>query len=102
MKTKHTIMFAALAIVAALVTADSEVHLPGMDFTDSQGDKMVVEVLRTMGADTVVIAGGAQSFNPLQAVLEEKGIPCHVTGDAQQVATAFEAVHAGFRAGREI
>jgi len=37
-------------IVAALVTPGSEVTLPGMDYNDSQGDRMVVEVLRDMGA----------------------------------------------------
>lgn len=37
-------------IVAALLCPDSEVVLPGMDWQDSQGDKMVVNVLREMGA----------------------------------------------------
>jgi len=37
-------------IVAALVTPDSDVTLPGMDYNDCQGDRMVVEVLREMGA----------------------------------------------------
>jgi len=38
-------------IVAGVITPDSEVHVPGMDINDSQGDKAVVEVLRSMGAD---------------------------------------------------
>lgn len=38
-------------IVAGLVTPDSEVRVLGMDFKDSQGDRMVLEVLRGMGAD---------------------------------------------------
>jgi len=38
-------------IVAAVITPDSEVRLPGMDFSDCQGDKMVVDVLKKMGAD---------------------------------------------------
>ncbi|OQB85096.1 MAG: 3-phosphoshikimate 1-carboxyvinyltransferase [Planctomycetes bacterium ADurb.Bin126] len=38
-------------IAAAVLTRDSEVRLPGMDFNDSQGDKAVVDVLRSMGAD---------------------------------------------------
>ncbi len=38
-------------IVAAVLTEDSEVCVPGMDFTDCQGDKAVVDVLRRMGAD---------------------------------------------------
>jgi 2,4-dienoyl-CoA reductase (NADPH2) len=53
-------------------------------------------------ADTVVIAAGAQSHNPLQEMLESKGIACTVVGDAGQVNTAFDAVHQGFEAGRSI
>jgi 3-phosphoshikimate 1-carboxyvinyltransferase len=36
--------------VAAVLCPDSQVVLPGMDWRDSQGDKMVVGVLREMGA----------------------------------------------------
>lgn len=43
-------------IVAAVLTEDSEVRVPGMDFHDSQGDKQVVNVLREMGAD-IEVAG---------------------------------------------
>jgi 3-phosphoshikimate 1-carboxyvinyltransferase len=38
-------------VAAALVTPGSEVRVPGMDFADPQGDKEVVNVLRSMGAD---------------------------------------------------
>ena len=38
-------------IVAGLILAGSEIHVPGMDFADSQGDKAVVNVLREMGAN---------------------------------------------------
>jgi 3-phosphoshikimate 1-carboxyvinyltransferase len=38
-------------IVAAVITPDSEVRISGMDFEDSQGDRLVVDVLREMGAD---------------------------------------------------
>ena len=41
-------------IAAAVLTEDSEVHLPGMDFSDCQGDKGVVDVLREMGADITI------------------------------------------------
>jgi len=41
-------------IVAAVLTRDSEVRLPGLDFEDCQGDKAVVSVLRDMGADIEV------------------------------------------------
>lgn len=48
-------------IVAAILTPGSEVRLPGMDVNDSQGDKLVLDVLRKMGAqieatDDAVIA----------------------------------------------
>ncbi len=41
-------------IVAALLTPDSEVRLPGMDFGDCQGDKEVVTILQEMGAQIEV------------------------------------------------
>ena len=53
-------------------------------------------------ADTVVLAVGSESYNPLQELLEKKGIPHQVVGDAQKVALAFDAVHNGFAAGRNI
>jgi len=53
-------------------------------------------------ADSVVLAVGAASHNPLQASVEKRGIPCMVVGDAGRVALAFDAVHQGFDAGRTI
>jgi 2,4-dienoyl-CoA reductase (NADPH2) len=53
-------------------------------------------------ADTVVLAAGAASYNPLQEFVDTKGIPCKVIGDADRVALAFDAVHQGFEAGRAI
>ena len=44
-------------IAAAVLTEDSEVRLPGMDFNDSQGDKAVIDVLREMGADIEIADG---------------------------------------------
>ncbi|MHC4986650.1 MAG: 3-phosphoshikimate 1-carboxyvinyltransferase [Planctomycetota bacterium] len=44
-------------IVAALVTPNSEVRIPGMDWDDCQGDKEVVTILREMGAE-IEIEGG--------------------------------------------
>jgi 3-phosphoshikimate 1-carboxyvinyltransferase len=38
-------------IAAALLTAESEVRIGGLDPNDSQGDRMVIDVLRSMGAD---------------------------------------------------
>jgi 2,4-dienoyl-CoA reductase (NADPH2) len=56
----------------------------------------------TLPADTVVLAVGSQSYNPLQETMDKKGIPYQVTGDAQSVALAFDAMHNGFAAGRNI
>ncbi len=53
-------------------------------------------------ADTVVLAAGAVSHNPLQSILEQAQIPCKTVGDAQQVGLAFDAVHQGFDAGRSV
>ena len=55
-----------------------------------------------IAADTVVLAAGAQSENSLQAVLETKGIPYEVIGDAKEIALAYDAVHGGFAAGRTV
>jgi 2,4-dienoyl-CoA reductase (NADPH2) len=53
-------------------------------------------------ADTVVMAAGAVSYNPLQELLRAKEIPFRVVGDAGQIGRAFDAVHQGAAAGREI
>jgi 2,4-dienoyl-CoA reductase-like NADH-dependent reductase (Old Yellow Enzyme family)/thioredoxin reductase len=58
--------------------------------------------VETIIADTVVIAAGAASYNPLQDVVENLGIAFRVAGDAGKVALAFDAVHQGYRAGMEI
>jgi 2,4-dienoyl-CoA reductase (NADPH2) len=53
-------------------------------------------------ADTVVLAVGARSHDPLQPLARARGIPFRVVGDAASVATALEAIHQGFVAGSEI
>ncbi len=53
-------------------------------------------------ADTVVLAVGTRSYNPLKNVAAELGIRFQVVGDADKPATVFEATHNGFRAGRRI
>ncbi|MGA6924499.1 MAG: FAD-dependent oxidoreductase [Desulfosarcina sp.] len=58
--------------------------------------------IEAIPADTVVIAAGSTSFNPLQAVAEKLQIPFTVVGDADKVALAFDAVHKGYRAGMAI
>jgi 2,4-dienoyl-CoA reductase (NADPH2) len=51
-------------------------------------------------ADTIVVAAGSCSLNPLEEPLSAMGIPCQVVGDARKVALAFDAVHQGYNAGR--
>jgi 2,4-dienoyl-CoA reductase (NADPH2) len=53
-------------------------------------------------ADTVVIAAGSVPNNPLESVLEKMDVEYRVVGDAKQVATAFDAVHQGYKTGLEI
>ncbi|MDJ0876504.1 MAG: FAD-dependent oxidoreductase [Desulfobacterales bacterium] len=53
-------------------------------------------------ADSVVLGIGAQPEYALQEVLERLQIPYQIAGDAEAVATAFEAIHAGFAAGSAV
>ena len=56
----------------------------------------------TFAADTVVLAAGTSSCNPLQEELESKGVVCHVIGDAQRPAMVFDAVHQGYAIGNKL
>jgi len=53
-------------------------------------------------ADSVVLAVGTRPTNDLEAVCAELGIPCTLVGDAHRPAMVFDAIHQGFRAGREV
>lgn len=53
-------------------------------------------------ADSVVIAAGSKSYNPLKEMLDKKNIAFEMVGDAERVGLAFNAVHAGFKAGKSI
>ncbi len=53
-------------------------------------------------ADSVVLALGSDSYNPLEELVKNKKIPYEMVGDAHKVATAFDAMHGGFTAGRSI
>ncbi len=55
-----------------------------------------------IAADTVVLALGSKSYNPLEDICKRKGIPCKVIGDAGQVAKAFDAIHEGYKAACEL
>lgn len=52
--------------------------------------------------DTVVLAVGTESHNPLEVTAAKLGIPCQVVGDAHTPATVLEASHQGFTAGRGV
>jgi len=49
---------AAFPITAASVSGDSEVEITGLDFSDSQGDKVLVDFLKRMGADLEITSEG--------------------------------------------
>jgi 2,4-dienoyl-CoA reductase (NADPH2) len=53
-------------------------------------------------ADSVVLAVGTCSHNPLHEIIVAAGIPVRVVGDAVKPAMVFDAIHQGFTAGREI
>lgn len=58
--------------------------------------------VQVLQADSVVIAVGTTSHNPLQQVAIDLGIEFTVVGDAKTPATIFEANHQGYDAGRAI
>ncbi len=53
-------------------------------------------------ADTVVLGIGSRPECTLRDTLERLKIPYQIAGDAQKIATAFEAIHAGHAAGKAI
>lgn len=55
-----------------------------------------------LAADTVVLAVGSKSDRSLEKFLTDQGVNYKVIGDANQIATAFHAVHDGFNAGRAV
>lgn len=58
--------------------------------------------IEEIATDTVVLAVGTRSCNPLAQVAGDLGIPCQVIGDAGCPGTVFEASHQGRQAGRAI
>ena len=74
-----------------------EITPKGLNIEIEQGGN-----IHEIEADTVVIAAGSVSNNSLESVLEKMGVDYKVVGDARQVATAFEAVHQGYKIGLEI
>lgn len=72
-----------------------EITATGLILEDGNGREELL-------ADTVVLAVGTQSHNPLQLRLQQQGISCQVIGDAAQVGMVIDAVHQGFKAGRSL
>lgn len=58
--------------------------------------------LREVKADTIVLAVGSKPHNPLAELVTKLGTPCRVVGDADKVGLAYDAIHQGFAAGKEI
>jgi 2,4-dienoyl-CoA reductase (NADPH2) len=58
--------------------------------------------IQQIKADTVVLAAGSKPDTRLASMVKNTGIPFDLIGDAQKVATAFDAVHSGYRAGMAI
>ncbi len=77
------------------VTKALEITANGVVVEGPEGQKEIP-------ADTIVLAAGSASYNPLSAVVEKKGIAFNTVGDARQVAQAIDAIHQGFNAGQMI
>ncbi|THB77078.1 MAG: FAD-binding protein [Desulfobacteraceae bacterium] len=56
----------------------------------------------TLKADTVVLAAGSAPNRELEETVRSLDIPVSVIGDAQQIATAFDAVHSAYKAGLSV
>ncbi|GAB4433284.1 MAG: FAD-dependent oxidoreductase [bacterium] len=55
-----------------------------------------------IAADSVILAVGSRSYNPLEEIVLKAGIKYKVVGDAAKVGFAFDAIHSGFEAARKI
>jgi 2,4-dienoyl-CoA reductase (NADPH2) len=95
--------FGVTTLTAARVTkiTDTGIEIletPGGDSTNGATSGTT----RHIEADTVVVAAGSTSYNPLEESVKDMGVVFQVIGDAKKVATAFDAVHAGYQAARQI
>ncbi len=81
-----------VGVRTSIETKALEITAAGVKVTSEQGEEL-------LPADTVVMAAGSASHNPLEEVLKKAGVDYKVVGDAGQVGLAFDAVHQGFRAG---
>jgi len=76
-------------IVAKTTTTTLEITSEGIRVANAGGETELIL------ADTIVLASGATSYNPLDGYMEKSGIPYQVAGDALQIARAMEAVQQG-------
>jgi 2,4-dienoyl-CoA reductase (NADPH2) len=81
---------------------DSQLATKALEITPTGIKVETPQGVEELAADTVVLAAGSRSQTDLKAVIEEKGIPFDVVGDANVIGMAFDAIHQGFRAGMAI
>lgn len=73
-----------------------------LEITDTYVKVQTGDEVEEIPADSVVLAAGAAPVTKLTEILEKKGIEYKIAGDANGIALAFDAVHQGFDAGRNI
>ena len=84
---------AALGITSKARTTALEITPEGLKAETENGAEI-------LPADSVVLAVGTKSHNPLQAEIERMNIPCSTVGDASEPAQAIQAIRQGYLAGR--
>ena len=84
---------AALGIASRTETKALEITSEGLRAETANGTEL-------LPADSVVLAVGTRSHNPLQTEVESMSIPCSVVGDAKEPGQAIHAIRQGYLAGR--
>ena len=82
-------------VKTSIETKALEITDKGVKVSSQQGESIIP-------ADTIVLAAGSVSHNPLEKILKSQGIEYKVIGDAGQIGLAFDAIHQGFKVGNEI
>ncbi len=77
-------------------------EIPGGETPEASTGGATSGAARQIAVDTVVVAAGSKSHNPLEEIVKQMGLDVQVIGDAGKVGTAFDAVHAGYKAGKEM
>jgi 2,4-dienoyl-CoA reductase (NADPH2) len=84
---------AALGITSKARTTALEITPEGLKAETENGPEF-------LPADSVVLAVGTTSHNPLQTEVEHMNIPCSTVGDASEPGQAIQAIRQGYLAGR--